>query len=66
MFLHRIRPGIQITTINDLHELTKDFWRNYCMNLKKYILMDPLYKHESRYIGGGCPPIETEDGWSMI
>jgi len=61
-FLHRIRPGIQITTINDLHELTKDFWRNYCMNLKKYILMDPLYKHESRYIGGGCPPIETEDG----
>lgn len=28
--------------------------------------MDPLYKHESGYIGGGCPPIETEAGWVLI
>jgi predicted GH43/DUF377 family glycosyl hydrolase len=28
--------------------------------------MDPLYKHESKYIGGGCPPIETEHGWLVI
>ena len=28
--------------------------------------MDPLFKHESRYIGGGCPPIETEFGWLLI
>ncbi|MFA6923485.1 MAG: pesticidal protein Cry7Aa [Bacteroidales bacterium] len=65
-FLHRIRPGIQIAAINDLQELTKEFWRNYCMNLKKNILMDPLCKHESKYIGGGCPPIETEHGWLLI
>jgi len=65
-FLHRIRPGIQITEINDLKELTKKFWRNYCKNLKKHIVMDPLYKHESRYIGGGCPPIETKHGWLLI
>ncbi|MGA2822271.1 MAG: pesticidal protein Cry7Aa [Bacteroidales bacterium] len=65
-FLHRIRPGIQITEVNDLQELTKKFWRNYCKNLKKHIVMDPLYKHESRYIGGGCPPIETKHGWLLI
>jgi beta-1,2-mannobiose phosphorylase / 1,2-beta-oligomannan phosphorylase len=28
--------------------------------------MDPHYKHESSYIGGGCPPIETEHGWLLI
>ena len=65
-FLHRIRPGIQITAINDLQDLTKKFWRKYCRNLKKHIVMDPLYKHESRYIGGGCPPIETKHGWLLI
>jgi predicted GH43/DUF377 family glycosyl hydrolase len=65
-FLHRIRPGIQLTIVNDLNELTKEFWNNYCMHLKEHILMDPLYKHESRYIGGGCPPIETEHGWLLI
>jgi beta-1,2-mannobiose phosphorylase / 1,2-beta-oligomannan phosphorylase len=65
-FLHRIRPGIQITSVNDLKELTKKFWRNYCKNLKKNIVMDPQYKHEARYIGGGCPPIETKYGWLLI
>jgi beta-1,2-mannobiose phosphorylase / 1,2-beta-oligomannan phosphorylase len=65
-FLHRIRPGIQIAAVNDLKELTKKFWKNYCTNLKKHIVMDPLYKHESRYIGGGCPPIETTHGWLLI
>jgi predicted GH43/DUF377 family glycosyl hydrolase len=28
--------------------------------------MDPIHKHESKYIGGGCPPIETEYGWLLI
>jgi predicted GH43/DUF377 family glycosyl hydrolase len=25
-----------------------------------------LYDHESKYIGGGCPPIETSQGWLLI
>jgi len=65
-FLHRIRPGIQLTAVNDLRELTKEYWRNYCTNLKKNIVMDPVYNHESVSIGGGCPPIETEHGWLLI
>ena len=65
-FLHRIRPGIQLTEVNNLNELTHEFWQDYCMNIQKHIVMDPLYKHESSYIGGGCPPIETEHGWLLI
>jgi predicted GH43/DUF377 family glycosyl hydrolase len=29
-------------------------------------VLDPLYAHESSYIGSGCPPIETENGWLLI
>jgi beta-1,2-mannobiose phosphorylase / 1,2-beta-oligomannan phosphorylase len=65
-FLHRIRPGIQIVEIEDLKELNNGFWKGYCQNLQKHIVMDPIFKHESKYIGGGCPPIETEYGWLLI
>lgn len=66
-FLHRIRPGIQIVDINDLKELTQEFWVDYFLNLQKHIVLDPIHdSHEASYIGGGCPPIETEQGWLLI
>jgi len=66
-FLQRIRPGIQIVSVNSIKDLTKEFWEEYCSNLKKHIVLDPcINKHESKYIGGGCPPIETEHGWLLI
>lgn len=66
VFLHRIRPGIQIVSVNSLKELTKEFWEKYFLQMEEDIVMDPIYKHESNYIGGGCPPIETEHGWLLI
>ncbi|MCK9404689.1 MAG: hypothetical protein M0Q26_14950 [Chitinophagaceae bacterium] len=66
VFLHRIRPGIQIVSINSLKELNKEFWENYFLLLQEHIVLDPVYAHESSYIGGGCPPIETEHGWLLI
>lgn len=66
VFLHRIRPGIQIVSINKLEDLTKDFWGKYFLKLHKNIVLDPIYQHESSYIGGGCPPIETAYGWLLI
>ena len=66
VFLHRIRPGIQIVSVNSLTELTKEFWENYFLTLQDHIVIDPVYAHESDYIGSGCPPIETEHGWLLI
>lgn len=66
VFLHRIRPGIQIVSVKELTELTKEFWKEYFLNLHDNIVMDPVYPHESAYIGSGCPPIETAQGWVLI
>ncbi|MDP4202372.1 MAG: pesticidal protein Cry7Aa [Bacteroidota bacterium] len=66
VFIHRIRPGIQIVSIDHLEELTSEFWKDYFMTLHDHIVLDPVYPHESSYIGGGCPPIETEHGWLLI
>ena len=63
---HRILPGIQIIYFNSFSELTKDRWRDYLRNLGDFIVLDPLFWFENRNIGGGCPPIETSNGWLII
>lgn len=66
VFLHRIRPGIQIVSVKNLEDLTEAFWEKYFEKLQDYMVLDPIHKHEINYIGGGCPPIETEFGWLLI
>jgi predicted GH43/DUF377 family glycosyl hydrolase len=66
VFFHRIRPGIQIVAVKSLKELTHEFWKKYFNNFHKHIALDPAFKHEQNYIGSGCPPIETEQGWLFI
>jgi len=34
--------------------------------LEKYIVLEPKFQFENQYIGGGCPPIETKNGWLII
>ncbi|MFN0034969.1 MAG: pesticidal protein Cry7Aa [Saprospiraceae bacterium] len=65
-FLHRIKPDIQIAAVKDLSELTPQFWQNYLLEFPDHVVMCPQYRHEVSYIGGGCPPIETEQGWLII
>ena len=65
-FLHRIKPDIQIVCVNDLNELNPDFWQNYLLRFKDHVVLYPKLKHEISYIGGGCPPIETKEGWLII
>ena len=66
-FLHRIRPGIQLVLVEDLNDLTKEFWNHYFLHLNEHIVLDPVgVNHESGYIGAGAPPIETELGWLLI
>ena len=38
----------------------------YILHLHDWIMMTAKYPHEASYIGGGCPPIETKDGWLLI
>ena len=64
--LHRLWPGIQIVYFDDWADLTKSFWEDYLKNLTDYIVLDPKHDFEVNYIGAGCPPIETDDGWLLI
>ncbi len=65
-FLHRIYPGIQIVYVNSIQDLTTKFWLNYFHNFSEFMVCDPKHEHEIAYIGGGCPPPETEAGWLLI
>jgi predicted GH43/DUF377 family glycosyl hydrolase len=64
--IHRVLPGIQVIYFDDFKDLTDDYWREYLKNLGDYVLLESEYRFESRNIGGGCPPIETKEGWLMI
>jgi predicted GH43/DUF377 family glycosyl hydrolase len=66
-FLHRIKPDIQIVRgVENLMEISDEFWESYFADFEKHILMSPVYDHEVSYIGAGCPPIETKAGWLLI
>lgn len=65
-FLHRIKPDIQFVCINNLAELTTDFWQNYFIHFDENIVLTSKYDFGASYLGGGCPPIETEFGWLLI
>ena len=65
----RVIAGVgvpQLTAVNELEELTPEFWQNYFLRIEEGIVLSSKYKHEVSYIGGGCPPIETEHGWLVI
>jgi len=62
----RVLPDIQIVSFKDFKELTAEFWENFFQNLPKHVILENKYWFESRHIGGGCPPIETKDGWIFI
>ncbi len=64
--LHRIRPGIQIAMVDDPRKIGPEYWVDYFDEFTSHIVLDPRYPHEMAYLGGGCPPIETEDGWLLI
>lgn len=65
-FLHRIKPDIQIVAIDQVDDLNEQFWHEYFRHFSDHILIAPKYEHEYCYVGGGCPPIETELGWLLI
>lgn len=65
-FMHRVKPEIQLVAVGSLEELTREFWQEHFCNFDSHILLRSRYAHESSYIGAGCPPIETPEGWLLI
>lgn len=66
VFLHRIKPDIQIVSVKNLSDINGQFWINYFNDFDKKIVLMPGLDFASSYIGGGCPPIETTAGWLLI
>jgi beta-1,2-mannobiose phosphorylase / 1,2-beta-oligomannan phosphorylase len=65
-FLHRVKPDIQLVAIDSLDDLTPEFWQDYFLHFDEHIVLSSKHKHELSYMGGGCPPIETAEGWLLI
>ena len=66
VFLHRIKPDIQIVSVKNLADINEQFWVDYFTAFDEKILLTPEYDFAETYIGGGCPPIETQEGWLLI
>lgn len=65
-FMHRIKPEIQIVGVNSLEELNDEFWENYFEHFHEHIMLSPRFSQELSFIGSGCPPIETKEGWLIV
>jgi len=65
--IHRILPGMQIVLFDHFEQLTdQKYWKEYLEDLGEYVILEPKYAFESRNIGGGAPPRETDAGWLLI
>jgi predicted GH43/DUF377 family glycosyl hydrolase len=64
--LHRIYPDIQIAYFSDIQELNYSYWKKYLIDLKNHIVLTGKMPFESSYVGSGCPPVETSEGWLLI
>ncbi|MFH1848665.1 MAG: pesticidal protein Cry7Aa [archaeon] len=66
VLVHRVLPDIQIIRFKKFEELTLDYWKSYFKEFSKHVLLESKHWYESRNIGGGVPPIETDHGWVLI
>jgi predicted GH43/DUF377 family glycosyl hydrolase len=64
--LHRILPDIQVIYFKDFRDLTLSYWKKYFTKLSDYVVLESSHWFETRNIGGGCPPVETDKGWLLI
>ena len=64
--IHRILPDIQVAYFDSFKDLTLAYWKRYFKRLSDFVVLESEYWYESRNVGGGCPPIETDKGWLLI
>ncbi|MGH7495133.1 MAG: glycosidase [bacterium] len=69
ILMHRVEPDIQLAFFTDLEHLLhpeKDYWKKHLGALDQYTALRPRYWWEAKKIGGGAPPLRTEEGWLVI
>jgi|TARA_Y100000310_G_C20676019_1_gene813075 predicted GH43/DUF377 family glycosyl hydrolase len=64
--LHRILPDIQVIYFKNFKDLTLEYWKEYFKKLCNHVVLESKHWYETRNIGGGAPPIETDKGWLLI
>ena len=62
----RILPDIQLIYFKKFEDLTLDFWKDHFKTICDHVVLESKHWYETSYIGGGCPPIETNKGWLLI
>lgn len=67
VLMHRILPDIQIAFCDNFEQLQQEeYWREELRKLPEHVILENKHWFESRSIGGGCTPIETDEGWVII
>jgi predicted GH43/DUF377 family glycosyl hydrolase len=69
ILMHRIEPNIQLAQFDGIDHLlgaTAAYWEAHFAHLDVHTIMRPLYTWEAEKIGGGAPPIKTNEGWLVI
>jgi predicted GH43/DUF377 family glycosyl hydrolase len=64
--LHRIYPDIQVAYFNHWSDLNYAYWKDYLFNIQEHIVLSGKRAFENSYVGAGCPPILTREGWLLI
>jgi len=67
--LHRVTPDIQLVYFDDFSQLFNPpaaFWQAHLDTLEQHVILRPRAGWESKKIGAGPTPIETEEGWLLI
>lgn len=68
--LHRIVPDVQLVYFDDEAQLCDPpagFWERHLADLDAHIVLRPIPDTwESKKVGAGPPPIETDEGWLLI
>ena len=64
-FVHRVQPDIQIDYFDSFEDIVNpDMWQAY--GKEKSTVMKSEQPFEGQKIGGGVPPIKTDEGWLFI
>ncbi|HZX49719.1 MAG TPA: pesticidal protein Cry7Aa [Candidatus Paceibacterota bacterium] len=65
--LHRILPDMQIAFFENFNQLQDNaYWWEQLKRLPEHVVLENKHWFETRSIGGGCPPVETKEGWLII